>query len=211
MTDICINIITRTNKRPIFFDMNHKSIEKQTYKNWKHIISYHNDITYNYLKLYNNITTVKVEQLDRKNYNHFPYNLYCNILYQFVTEGLIMFLDDDDILVNDTALETIVNNYKNNYLIVWKSLISNTTIPSNKYFGKKLGLAVSSICFSFHSNYIKYAKWDEFKGSDGRVARNLEKHLKNIIWIPEILTKINYDTNLGIGNCEGGGYSIDKK
>lgn len=217
-------ILTRSNQRPNFFKMNHESLEQQTYKKWIHLVSYHNTDTLNYLKPYVENSAIKIVEVPvyiRENANHFPYNLYCNFLHQEVRKelldqqkdhALIMYLDDDDIFTDITALEQIVHTFKstgqlgniNCTVIYWKTKFPNEVLPSNKYFGKKVGLRTPAISFAFTADLIDQAKWDQYKGSDSRLARHLASKCSKILWLNQILTKVNYNNENG-----GSGLSND--
>ncbi len=216
-----VYILTRSNKRPIFFQQNHLSIYKQTYKHWRHIVSYHNDETLNYLKNYTDIITIEVPPYERSNQNHFPYNLYCNFMHQQVQElinnddantvSLIMYLDDDDVFTTDDALNIIINHLNGSQyrsekrLLCWRTKFPNEIVPSNRFFGKNIGLRTPSISFAFTNDLLPMAIWDQYKGGDSRLARLLGQKCQSIIWIDHVLTKVNYDDKIG-----GNGQSQDK-
>lgn len=197
-----LNIITRTSKRPAFFQENHQSIKQQTYTNWIHICGYDNLETSEYLFHYDDCIKVSVMDLwtNRKNSKHFPYNLYCNRLQEHVKSGWVMFLDDDDIY-NENAFETIVKHANcPDKLLIWRTKFPDPVgiIPTNRVFGKRITKqGFSAIGFAFHSKYLKEAVWDDQKGADGRLIYKLSKIIPRICWIDKVLTKINYDIGHG--------------
>jgi glycosyltransferase involved in cell wall biosynthesis len=203
-----INVITRTSNRPIFFSQNHQSLKNQTYKNWKHIVSYDDESTRTYIKPYVEENEIKAIAIPRplNVENLFPYNLYCNILMREVKDGWIMFLDDDDLFMDERSLETIVKHIKDeNDLLLWKVAFPNRIIPTRMGKTPKLG-DVSAIGFLFHHKHIDIALWDAQKGSDYRVIYKLYKKL-NPIWIDEVLTRVNYD----VPRSHGSGQRLDKE
>ena len=105
---ITIYILTRSGSREKCFKNLRQSLEKQTYKNWKHIIS--NDNPNNtYLKYYPNIINVKKQTKE----GECPYNLYLNKLLDECKDGWIIILDDDAKFIDDKFLENLAINCKN--------------------------------------------------------------------------------------------------
>ena len=105
---ITIYVLTRSGSREKCFNNLRQSLEKQTYKNWKHIIS--NDNPNNtYLKHYPNIINVKKQTKE----GECPYNLYLNKLLDECKDGWIIILDDDAKFIDDKFLENLAINCKN--------------------------------------------------------------------------------------------------
>ena len=149
---ITIYILTRSGSREKCFKNLRQSLEKQTYKNWKHIIS--NDNPNNtYLKYYPNIINVKKQTKDGE---ECPYNLYLNKLLDECKDGWIIILDDDAKFIDDKFLENLAINCKNtnekNQMIIYDTYygsekkihyVSNTSI-------KEEGCDMAN--FAFHSS-----------------------------------------------------------
>ena len=132
---ITIYVLTRSGSREKCFNNLRQSLEKQTYKNWKHIIS--NDNPNNtYLKHYPNIINVKKQTKE----GECPYNLYLNKLLDECKDGWIIILDDDAKFIDDKFLENLSINCKNankNQMIIYDTYygtekkihyVSNTSI-----------------------------------------------------------------------------------
>jgi hypothetical protein len=132
---ITIYVLTRSGSREKCFNNLRQSLEKQTYKNWKHIIS--NDNPNNtYLKHYPNIINVKKQTKE----GECPYNLYLNKLLDECKDGWIIILDDDAKFIDDKFLENLAINCKNankNQMIIYDTYygtekkihyVSNTSI-----------------------------------------------------------------------------------
>jgi len=194
-------VLTRTSERPHFFAQNHNSISTQTYPHIKHIISYDTDNTKKYLEQYSNIEFYAVDRIKRTCNAHFPYNLYCNELQQKLNnrEGWVLYLDDDDIFTTNTAVEEISQYFNNpDNLIIWKVRFPKAVLPDARHFGKRvMRSGFPSICFCFHTKWLKHAIWDDYKGSDSRVLHALYKAIPKRVWIDNILTAINYNTGCG--------------
>lgn len=207
-----VNILTRTSGRPRFFNECVSSIETQTYENIRHIVCADDEASYRYAKDKTDtvIKAPRKPKLGEYGLMHAPYNLYCNKLMEEVKEGWIMFLDDDDIFLNEDSISSIVENINNdkNFLI-WKVKFPQRIIPTWSFGKSMIHLGdISSIGFMFHERHRWAAQWDEVKGSDYRVALKLFLLLKPR-WINQVYTAINYDhaTN-GAGG--GLGRRIDK-
>lgn len=172
----------------------------QTYPNIVHIVSYDTDGTRDYLKDYDNLQLVPVTRRERLRHAHFPYNLYCNQMHKEITkEGWVMYLDDDDLFTSADAVSKISKYFGNpDNLIVWKVQFPYGTEPSNRYFKRSVKQSgFPAICFCFHTKWLQYAVWDDMKGSDSRVAHALSKAIPKVVWIDDVLTKINYTEGSG--------------
>ena len=161
-----INILVKTSKRPNFFKTCMESIRSQTYKNIRTIVSCDNDETFEYLKNYQEIDIVRVLPNEEEyaplpsgyphKYYRFHANLYLNNLMDKVTEGYIMILDDDDLLMDSSAVETIVDHIESaDDLLFWRVRFPNNIVkPEDEYFGKEpVYCHISAIGFSFHSKF----------------------------------------------------------
>jgi hypothetical protein len=208
------SILVRTNKRPTCFQNIYNSIYSQKYDNKfiNFIVSYHNDITYNYLKNYDNIQLVKVEEtkIVKNQKNPYPYNLYLNDLINKVSvDSWIIFIDDDDLFINNIVLQTI--NYEiekiknitknNNFALFWRVKRCDQLLGDICYNTSNLNLQILPLCgFTIHSNNVNILKFNT-----NRVAMQINK-LKNklpIYWSKYILTKIGQNEQIaGFGFVE---------
>jgi glycosyltransferase involved in cell wall biosynthesis len=202
-----INILTRTSGRPKYFQKCFESVNNQTYKNINHLISVDDDFSEEYVKKYTD-NYIRVEKfkgnipnIDKTGTRRkAPYNLYCNSLKNRVTEGWVMFLDDDDEFLKATALEEISEYLKDeNSLLLWKVKFPNTIIPNDSLFKKKIVMMnnISAIGFMYNKKWNKFADWDYFSGGDFVVIDRLYKNLPNSIWIDEIYTSIQRNDSMG--------------
>ena len=203
-SDPVVNILVRTSFRPNYFKRCMNSILNQTYKNVNIFVSTDKNDKY--------IIDYPVYPVDIKPIGKiepspngdeygikFSYNLYLNDLQDKVTNGLIIYLDDDDVLSDAKSLELIVNEYKKgNELIFWKIKSSERVIPNNKNWGKApVCCDISGISFAFDSKYKKFAKWEPYKRGDYRVATKLYKKIKKIKYIDKILSQTQDGQNAG--------------
>nr|NQU93670.1 glycosyltransferase family 2 protein [Bacteroidota bacterium] len=166
-----INVLIRTSNRPNYFRTCYESISGQTYNNIRILVSWDNEETKNYLKSYRKIRKTKVSLSDQQSYPQpdvprgkktvmFPPNLYLNRMMQQVKNGFIIYLDDDDVFMTPTSLETIANHISSeNDLLFWRvQFPEGRLIPEDDYFGKPPEFwHISGIGFAFHSKYIPFA------------------------------------------------------
>ena len=203
-----LNVLTRTSGRPNYFKENVDSVKCQLYPYIRHIVCADDDASFEYAskEVKDVIRVDRKEKREQHGIMHSPYNLYCNELMSQVTDGWVMFLDDDDIFYDVTSISNVMKSIESeNDFIIWKTQLHHKILPSYS-FGK--GIAFTDICsnsFMFHSKHIWAAQWDEVKESDFRVAFKLAR-LLNIKWVNKIITKVNNDFNIhgptgvGLGN-----------
>ena len=200
-----INILTRTSNRPIGFDKCAKSVSNQTYDYINHIVCYDNDDDLSYLNNHDG-ELVKIDRLEviRKdtlpnpnnaNFWPSPHNLYCNELLDSVKDGWIMFLDDDDMLMNDTVIEEIVSNIVDeDTILIWQMRYpTGNMLPDSQSFRNKqirLG-GIGSPCFLFHSKWKDMARWDGYKCGDFRFLKVIYDKIPNSKWIEKPFIQLN--------------------
>lgn len=201
-----INILTRTSGRPKGFEKCHESILKQTCQNYKHIVSYDDVIDLDYLNKYDlKIVSVKKNDslpdsilIDK----YEPYNLYCNDLLKEVDDGWIIYLDDDDMLIDGGVLKYLHKKIEKNNkdtLFIWQTRFPDgSLLPPSKTFDDKeiKEQYIDTACFMFHSKYKDKAKWDSFLAADFRFIRDLAEVIPNQKWIKKVFTQKN---NFGDG------------
>ena len=201
-----INILTRTNLRARFFSDNRNSIASQTYKNFRHLVSYENAETYGYLKAHQLPPADLVKVVKAGTGGSHPYNLFVNEMMDRVTEGWIMFLDDDDLFSTPHALAIIASHLKDeDSLVIWRTWFPARTIPATKDIHQIAPGGITSCCFAFHSKHKKKGQWHEFRAGDYRCFDQLRQHLKPV-FLDHILAKVNR-TDRG----EGSGEARDKQ
>lgn len=185
-----LTIITRTSARPNQFIRLVKSIAKQSYKNIFHLVLCDNPIAYKYASqtLIHHYHTIGIQfainTVLRTSPNPGFYNLYLNHGITQVNNGYILFVDDDDYLVNDTCIERFWNHPKPGkgfYIIQY--LRGERAKPKPLYFPKityKAGdtfpIVLGKIGGSaviFQPRHAQNARWDDKLGGDYRFIRQL--------------------------------------
>jgi hypothetical protein len=182
--DVRINILTRSGNRRRCFEKLRKSIEKQKYKNWKHIIS-NDNICNDFLLKYDNVVNVdKIEKLDKK---HCPYNLYLNELLEHCDEGWVIVLDDDALLIDDDFLGKLAYQCK--------KMKKNNIVTYDSYYGKLKILTpailgpIDMINFSFHTSCP--IRFKDKCGGDQRFINDCKKNGYILKWTPILGTWAN--------------------
>ena len=172
-----INILVRTSNRPYEFNKCINSILTQTYKQFKIICCYDDIRSKEYTSKITDRRLVSYF-IDSKSCYHYKYNLYCNFLLKRVTNGWIMFLDDDDMLSDNNALQTIMNYTNNiNNLIFWKVLIKDKIIYPKNLTNINIG-EIANSGFCFHSSFKNYSNWECRRASDYLFIKTLQSKIK---------------------------------
>lgn len=164
-----INILTRSGRREDCFKLLRQSIEKQSFKNWKHLIS-NDNVESKFLNSYDNVHTVNFVKKDKMKYKgtehrHCPYNIYLNELLKHTDDGWVIIVDDDALLVDYNFLLNVAKEcYKadKNDVIIYDIFAgsSKKIMPINMKKQIKEGLVSGHVDmngFAFHtSNKIRF-------------------------------------------------------
>lgn len=210
--DIYINILTRTSGRPNGFRKCRESIEEQSYSPIEHIVSYDSDEDLGYLNKKRPTKLIKVRKKkfsssfakNGKSEDFKPYNLYCNQLIRQVKTGWILFLDDDDMLLEQDVIEKVVKEIKKagkKDLLVWQiQYPDGSKIPKNEsYHEKKITfMDIDTACFAVHYKLAKSAKWDAWRAADFRYIKKLSEKAQSVIWLQKVFIQKN---NFGDQGC----------
>lgn len=119
-----ITLLIRTSYRPTLFKRLLDSIENQTYKEIKIIVSYDNEKALTYIP--EHIQKIRVY----KNNLTYGYDNYCNQLMKLVTSGWFMFIDDDEFLYDTNALKNIYKHLDKKCAIICQMNRSGKLKPS---------------------------------------------------------------------------------
>lgn len=197
-----INILIRTSYRPQEFAKCLDSINKQTYKNIRVLVSYDNEKANNYLQPLK-VQQIKVEKnnsiirtrLNEKEYGlPFTPNLYLNELQSYVNSGYIMYLDDDDELIEKNVIQKIVNEInKGNDFVYWKVKVGGMIVPRNEKQITPCDVSGIGVCFKHELKEM----WEAYRLGDYRVISKIFNKTKNISFINEVLTKTQKGLNFG--------------
>jgi glycosyltransferase involved in cell wall biosynthesis len=120
----------------------------------------------------------------RTKFMHFPYNLYLIRAEKKIREGWVIYLDDDNQLYKDTALEELANGLVDEdtlyfFRIVKPSewlphdyVLNHSAIPKGEQ-PPALGVGFTGHTIIFHSKYLEHTAWDEWSGSDWKTVQSL--------------------------------------
>jgi hypothetical protein len=206
-----INIITRTSNRPNSFKRCRDSIKGQIYQNIRHIVSIDSLADKSYVELdgfsdYIFIDKEKVEKMpDIPNPNtgkRFIYNLYFNTLIEKINEGWVLILDDDDYLIDNNAIQSMVNEIKSNtdLLIFQMKYPTGNLLPPLTEMNAKPRLGrIGSPCILVHSGIAKTIKWDGWKCGDYRFISKVWDKTKDKRYIKRPLIMLG-GAGLGLRN-----------
>jgi glycosyltransferase involved in cell wall biosynthesis len=170
-----INILIRTSYRPEQFARCLESIQTQTYRNIRIVVSYDDDRALEYIPL----QIDKVRVLHVTNYPYY-YDLYCNNLKTHVTNGWFFFLDDDDILTSPTILQQLSEHLTGPHeAIICQFLRNGVPKPADNYIRKrviregKIGLP----CMVLHSKHKTLSGLDGQKAGDYRYIKEVTEQV----------------------------------
>lgn len=197
--DPIINILVRTSERPNYFEKCIESITKQTYNNINIFVSIDNENDYT---IPYPVYPVKVNRTELKanigKGEPFPFNLYLNALQDKVKEGIIMYLDDDDMLSQITTLKEIAKEFKANDLVFWRVKIGKNIHPSKANWMKApVCCDISGIGLAFNSTYKDIAVWTAYKQGDYRIAKELYSNIDKKSYIDKVLTETQDGAGMG--------------
>ena len=206
-----INILTRTSNRRDGFEICAMSVRCQSYENMSHIVCYDNPEDLGYIDLHDVqkvwvdrqwlIDNDKSEDPNDPSFWHSPHNLYCNVLMDHVSDGYIMFLDDDDMLISDGAIERIVENIVDeDTILIWqmRCLNGNLLPTDGSFLNEELRLGnIGSPCFLFHCKWKDCFRWDAYKCGDFRFLEKLYGKIPNHRWINEPFVQLNNEGGFG--------------
>lgn len=192
-----INIITRTHCRPQYFEVCKQSIESQTYKDINWIVGTDADCPY-YPQAHKVIKNYQQPLYVPDNMYFAPWNTYLNQLQELVTDGWVMYLDDDDKFTTEKSLQRIMNAIDNdNQLLIWKVKIFDGFVVPNHTFGKYIQAGdFSGIGMCFHSKHLP-VDWGNLSYGDYRVATQLIRKTLQPKWIDMVLTQTQNGANNG--------------
>jgi len=190
-----LNILIRTSNRPIGFRRMIDGIRRQSFKNIRIIVSVDNPESYKY------VTEMGIDADDIlivqkfippksiiRNRRIACYNSYFNDIIKEVKDGWVFFVDDDDVLIDDNVLQTIVDNcICEDTLYIYKMKINETIVPSHSWGIKPTLNDIGTPNFIFHSKYADKATWPPYTGADGDYVIEISKMVKNIRWVDKLI------------------------
>jgi glycosyltransferase involved in cell wall biosynthesis len=197
-----LNILIRTSNRPNYFQRLMENIQSQKYKNYRLIISADTTETAKYVSKFTgeNTTLVVVPRLERSPQHTFPWNLYLNTLMDHVSEGWIMFMDDDDVYADNSVFGLIASLLEDeNSMLIWRLRFPDgRNVPAQEYMGKTpfTRKQIAMPCFAFHSKWKNHVRFDGQRAGDFRMACQLQQFL-DVKWLDRTLVVLDNFGNVG--------------
>lgn len=196
-----LNILIRTHQRKKEFETSIQSVLTQTYKNFQIIISYDDVETYDYVKSYSDnpkITLLNLINFKTRKTNCF-FDLYCNEMMRQVNDGWIIFIDDDNYLIEKNCLRIINDTIclmNDNNVLLWKFLRNDKLIFPSNHLNIKFG-EIDTCSFCFHYSHKNSAQWNDSYGSDYYFFQDLLKKCNlYVIFLDLALIATSYISSL---------------
>jgi cellulose synthase/poly-beta-1,6-N-acetylglucosamine synthase-like glycosyltransferase len=171
-----INILIRTSNRPEYFKTCIESVLKQKYENYNVYICFDKMESLSYLTHFKNNEKIEYFPVYKKSKEKYKFNLYCNDLLDKVTDGYVIFLDDDDKFCHNNVLKILNDVIDEQTLVIWKFFRPDKLIyPTNI---KKIILGEISACaFSGHiKSYENCRWWDKRNGDYNFITQVIDKN-----------------------------------
>jgi glycosyltransferase involved in cell wall biosynthesis len=190
-----ISILTRTHKRPKALRRCLESLSRQTKKNFNVVIisDHKEDVVENIIPEYPNLSII-VKHVEPLGYP--ACNTYFNIVRDIVTSEYVIFLDDDDEIIDKDyckSLEDISIKNKRPAAIISKALFpGKKVIPDDNSWRKAPGMThISGLNFCVRVDMYKRCNWPESKCGDFYFISNVFKNInwkKEVYWYDKITT-----------------------
>jgi hypothetical protein len=201
------NILVRTTQRPNYFATLMKTIANQTYNNIRILVAYQHNSDLEYLIPYP-IESYKVNAMpkieDKPKTDEigmkFHANEYIADLQQKVTEGFILYIDDDDCLLEKNAISLLAKKMnKKSTVVFFKARIGETVLPPKNNFENKIieVQKISGISFALSSDIVNFTDWSPYKRADFRTAKKLNENAENVIFYDKLLTATQDELHSG--------------
>ena len=184
------NILVRCSYRPLFFPRLIRSVFGQTYRHFGVIICYDDKRCMEYLQQYEThpqITISEAPQVCKA--VPFFYNLHCNYLLKKVNRGWILFLDDDNQLMEKSALMQISQTLTStDDFVIWKVKVGNDIVFPRRISNVQFR-SIDSSSFCVHSSHKDKGTWVAKQGSDFKYISDLLHNYRKFRrkFIPSVL------------------------
>lgn len=109
----------------------------------------------------------------------YPMNGYMNELHKNVQPGWVVYLDDDNLLMDKWAISEMLANVKSkDSMLIFKSHLGRITPSEESFRSRKVVMGdMDSSNFVFHTDHMTHAKWVELRCGDFHVASRLSEAL----------------------------------
>lgn len=187
------NIVIRTHNRSEMFDICYESVLDQTHKNYNIYIIYQDIDSDSYVLSYAAENTYIFEGKKSSEETNF-YDDYCNQILPYINEGWLIYLDDDNKLVNSDVLSFIDNEIGSNpsskIITTGFARADNVIYPdiTNPTLGK-----LDTANFCIRNDIKNYSEWTTGQNGDYYYFSKLIKMFnKNITETEFISVNVQY-------------------
>ncbi len=197
-----LNVLIRTHKRPKALRRCVESLCDQTNKNFSVVIisDYEKDkienLAYEFPEL--NFIFLRVRPL-----GYPACNLHFNDIKNYIDSDYVIFIDDDNIIIDDTYFDIIENIFKiSQYpVMISKAQFPNKIIPSSNGWClyPKIG-NLDSLNFCVRTDVYKKCDWSESRIGDFHFIKNVFDSLdwrSEVLWYNKVTTKVGDKPSLG--------------
>lgn len=197
--NVQFSILVRTSNRPDMCKKCIDSILSQTYHNFHIYICYDDEKSLDYLHNYDTDKRITYFPVKVESNEKYHFNLYCNLLMEKVSDGYIIFLDDDDMFISPRVLEIINNQTDTNNIIVWRFLRPDKFIYPKSLDTELVLGEIGTACVCFHHSLKNVAQWEDKQCGDYYFYATLFKACKRnqIILLEYALTSTQFDDKIG--------------
>ena len=207
MTTIMNNLIyvlVRTHKRPEALRRCLDSLCEQTKKHFSVVIisDYEKDLVENLVYEYPDLYFIFMH-VDPLGYP--GCNLYLNEVKNYINSDYVIFIDDDDIVVDSTYFETIENiiNVSPYSVIISKAQFPGRLIPSDNRWGLYPQAGnISTLNFCVRTDIYKKCNWSGDHIGDFHFIKNVFDIIdwqRDALWYNNVTTKVGDIPRLGKG------------
>jgi hypothetical protein len=187
-------VLTRTSGRPVMFARLRESLASQVFDGRIVHVVYSDDPSDDYVV---GDVVVRGLRLRRKFQGSFPWEVYNLALLRAVESfgepGFIVFIDDDDVYVDEGSIATIVRHAREDSILVWKVERERGRVSPFDW-NASLGSDEGRVCWEagcFHSSQLQVAFGvgiDSMDGADGRFWAGLADYLP-VVRLDRVLAK----------------------
>ena len=196
-----INILIRTSNRPEYFKTCIGGILKQKYENYNVYICFDKMESLNYLTHFKNTEKIEYFPVHKKSKEKYKFNLYCNDLLDKVTDGYVVFLDDDDKFCHNNVLNILNDVMDEQTLAVWKFFRPDKLIYPTNIQKINLGEIDTSGFIGHIKSYENCRWWDKRNGDYNFITQVIHKNNPEIKILDQILTQTQFNDKIGsLGN-----------
>lgn len=122
----------------------------------------------------------------------YPMNQYINQLYNGVTDGWVLILDDDNLLSSKFALSELLAAIRSrDSLVAFRSHLGRPTPTNENFADRKVSMGdFDASNFAFHSKHLRDGQWPSVRCGDFHTAKKLASKFP-VQWINQTVIHAN--------------------